>query len=383
MHTLDTLILHLSLIKGIGPVTVTQIIEVLEKHQLISLAYVLKSSDIQALGVSLKTAQTVVEGLSNKELLFQELSYYEKYSISWATYKDERYPEFLKNIYAPPAVITWQGSLSYDKALAVVGSRDANEYGKRVVNHFVPELVAHGFTIVSGGAYGIDAWAHQAALECQGKTIVVLGSGLLKPYPYEHKKLFEKVIENGGAVLSIFPCTASAAPGNFPARNRVIAGLSHGCVVVQAALKSGAKITADYALQQGRSVFAVPGPFDHHLSQGCNELIKQGATMLTTFDDIAQEFGITQYRKTTVVQQSEFETEVIVKPARSLQEKKVSLPTKDVHPVVKVCQVPQSFDELLQKFPEKNPAQLQDLLFDLSLEGLIEQDFSGCWRSLF
>lgn len=377
---IHNLILHLSLIKGIGPVTLVGLIEILENNNVLDKAYELSCVHLQALGVSLKTAQMVVDGLQDISLLENELRLYEKNRISWMSYKNENYPELLKNIYAPPSIITWQGNLEYQQALAIVGSREATVYGKEAVDFFVPSLVENGYTIVSGGAYGIDAWAHEAALRSHGKTIVVVGSGLAHTYPHSHKKLFEKIIENDGALLSIFPFNTSAMPGNFPARNRVIAGLSQGCIVIQAAAKSGAKITADFALQQGRSVFAIPGPFNHPLSQGCNELIKQGAVALTTIEDIAQEFGIIHYRK-PIVQEIQ-ESLITETTSQKIKNNKSIEKTLSVHPVVKACQVPQSFDTLLTVFSDFTAGGLQDVLFDLSLEGLIEQDFTGMWRSL-
>lgn len=377
---MNLFILHLSLIKGIGPVTISYLIEKLEANGIVDL-YALTLTDLQRLGISAKQAQIIREGLQESTLLEKELEQYKKYSIEWCTYKDDQYPELLKHIYAPPAVITWQGDIAYDKAMAIVGSRDATDYGKQTVDFFVPQLIDAGYTIVSGGAYGIDARAHEATIEMGGKTIVVLGSGLAKPYPREHIKLFDRVVEKGGAIVSIFPVMTSAAPGNFPARNRVIAGLSQGCIVVQAASKSGAKITAEFALQQGRSVFAVPGPINHPLSEGCHDLIKQGATILTSFEDIAQEFGITQYRKPIIVPSERTEaTETVRSDIKMVVKQYSKIEQVDMHPIVALCKTPQSFDDVLQKFPEKNAAELQDLLFDLSLEGLIEQDFSGMWK---
>lgn len=382
---MNTVILHLCLINGIGPVTIKYLIDQLGNTPLESL-YFFTVVQIQDLGISLKNAQAIVEGLKNREILEKELELYKKYTINWATCNDVLYPEMLRHIYAPPSIISWRGDIAYDKAIAVVGSRDATQYGKQAVDYFVPQLVENGYTIVSGGAYGIDAWAHEAALQAGGKTIVVVGSGLAKLYPKEHVKLFDRVVDCGGALVSIFPVMTSATPGNFPARNRVIAGLSQGVVVVQAALQSGARITADYALQQGRSVFGLPGPFNHRLSDGCHELIKQGATLLTSFDDIAQEFGITQYRKTIMntdssIDRQESETIKNLSVCTVAIEKTEKLPCdENLHPIVAACKIPQSFDDLIKMFPEHNSADLQNLLFDLSLEGLIEQDFSGMWK---
>ena len=160
------------------------------------------------------------------------------------------------------------------------------------VTSFIPELVHNGCSIVSGGALGIDGLAHRATLEAQGVTVAVLGSGLLKPYPAAHKTLFKKIIECRGALVSCFPLLTEPKPALFPARNRIIAGLSRGCLVVQAGIPSGALITAQYAVDEGREVFAVPGSLDNPLSVGCHRLISQGATLVTSASDILASFGI-------------------------------------------------------------------------------------------
>ena len=146
----------------------------------------------------------------------------------------------------------------HDACIAVVGSRSGTAYGKRAIQALIPPLVAQQWHIVSGGAMGIDAFAHQATLQAGGTTIAVLGSGLLQWYPAEHRRLFTEILEKNGTLLSAFPMNMEPLQGNFPARNRIIAGLSRACVVVQAAQKSGASITAKFALEQGREVFAVP-----------------------------------------------------------------------------------------------------------------------------
>ena len=224
-------------------------------------------------------------------ILETELSLIEKYEISWVTVFDACYPALLKQIYLPPVILYYKGcSLERSPLLAVVGSRKGDSYGKLAVERIIPPLVEQGYGIVSGGALGIDALAHAATIASQGSTFVVLGSGLLWPYPRSHVRLFKQVVESGGALISCFPLQQEALPGLFPARNRIIAGLSQGCLVVQAARASGALITAYHALHEGREVFAVPGRIDAPLSEGCHSLIAQGALLTTSAEDIFTAF---------------------------------------------------------------------------------------------
>jgi DNA processing protein len=202
----------------------------------------------------------------------------------------ERYPEVLRAIADPPAVLYCDGQIEPQdrQAVAIVGSRQATPYGLRVTETLARELSGAGFTIVSGFARGIDAAAHRAALEAGGRTIAVLGCGLDVTYPPEHASLREEIAASG-AVLTEFPAGTPPKPSHFPQRNRIISGLSLGVVVVEAAEDSGSLITARLALEQGREVFAVPGPFDAPLSRGPHGLIKQGAKLVETADDIIEE----------------------------------------------------------------------------------------------
>jgi DNA processing protein len=204
--------------------------------------------------------------------------------------KDKEYPQNLRYIYDPPQTIYVKGSLLLEDnlAIAIVGSRQASYYGLKNAESLAFELAAKGITIVSGLARGIDSAAHQGALKAKGRTIAVLGSGLNKIYPPENKKLAEEIAQNG-AVLSEFPLDTPPLKENFPRRNRIISGLSLGVVVVEAAQKSGALITASCALEQGREVFALPGKIDSFTSQGTNDLIKQGAKLIQSSQDIVDE----------------------------------------------------------------------------------------------
>ncbi|TLY26283.1 MAG: DNA-protecting protein DprA [Nitrospirae bacterium] len=203
---------------------------------------------------------------------------------------DERYPAWLRAIHDPPAVLYCDGSVEPGdrQAVAIVGARKATPYGLRVTETLASELSGLGFTIVSGFARGIDAAAHRAALEAGGRTIAVLGCGLDVDYPPGHAPLRAEIAA-GGAVLTEFVPGTPPYATNFPRRNRIISGLALGVVVVEATEESGSLITARLALEQGREVFAVPGPLDAPTSRGPHGLIKQGAKLVETVDDVVEE----------------------------------------------------------------------------------------------
>lgn len=219
----------------------------------------------------------------------KELNLLDKNKVNVITYKDELYPRNLLNIYDRPPYIYVRGNLSKDDVnIALVGSRQASTYGKYTTERISRELAMRGVTVVSGMARGIDSAAHRGALSARGRTIAVIGTGLDVIYPPENKKLFEEIIHNG-AVISEYPMGTPPLPNHFPARNRIISGISYGVVIVEAAEKSGALITARMAMEQGREVFAVPGSIDSAGSRGTNKLIKQGAKLIENTDDILEE----------------------------------------------------------------------------------------------
>lgn len=203
------------------------------------------------------------------------------------------YPEKLKEIYDPPIVLYVRGCLTEsDKlAVAIVGSRRANMYGLSVAGRIAKDLAGRGLTIVSGGARGVDTAVHKGALVAGGRTIAFLGCGVDVIYPAENRKLFEAIAESG-AVISEFPFGAPPEPWRFPPRNRLISGISMGVLICQSPEASGALITAGYAAEQGRDVYAVPGNVDDERNRGCHGLIKDGAKLVESAEDILQELGI-------------------------------------------------------------------------------------------
>jgi DNA processing protein len=200
---------------------------------------------------------------------------------------DERYPSALRAIFDPPALLYVRGTLPSGEALAVVGARQASLPGLRLTRDICREIAARGIVIVSGLARGIDSAAHQGALEADGATVAVLGCGIDRIYPPENSRLLLNILDSG-AIVSEYPPGTPPLAGHFPGRNRIISGLSRGVLVVEAAARSGSLITADFALDQGREVFAIPGPVRSAGSQGVNRLLKDGACLVTESADILQ-----------------------------------------------------------------------------------------------
>lgn len=206
---------------------------------------------------------------------------------------DASYPALLKEIYQPPPLLYLEGELSCLNrlALAIVGSRKASMAGLRHAQNFAEDLAAERLVVVSGLALGIDAAAHRGALAADGQTIAVLGTGLDFIYPQRHHSLAQQILDQQGLIISEMKLGTPAIPANFPRRNRIISGLSRGVLVVEASLKSGSLVTAKYALEQGREVFAVPANIEKPEAQGCHALIKQGAKLVESLEDIVQELG--------------------------------------------------------------------------------------------
>jgi DNA processing protein len=223
-----------------------------------------------------------------------EMTKLAKHEITALTWEDPDYPSLLKEIYAPPPVLYVRGQLFPDDewAVGVVGTRRATVYGKQVARMLGQDLARNRVTVVSGLARGIDSVAHQAALDAGGRTIAVMACGLDRVYPPEHRHLAQAILDSG-ALVSDYPVGTPPEARNFPPRNRIISGLSLGVVVVEAGQKSGALITTDFALDQGREVFAVPGNIVSRNSVGCNRLIHDGAKMVLGIEDILEELNLT------------------------------------------------------------------------------------------
>jgi len=388
----DTTILHLSLIDGIGPRTIKKMLHKTTHDFDLTDVYQLKENDfIHTFGVSKSIASKLYIGLSDKRAVEKEIALLERHQIQLVSIADKTYPTLLANIYAPPVVLYIKGTniLDNEKNIAFVGSRKAHRYGERVIEQMIPDMVNAGCTIVSGGAIGADSMSHRATVRARGKTISVLGSGLLHPYPFSNRNLFADIVASGGALISAFPLQTVAKPGNFPARNRIIAGLSLGCVVVQAAQKSGASITAQFALDEGREVFAVPGPIDDELSQGCHFLIQQGAKLVGNSHDILCELGTVIPEKQGTIFSNEtkshsqdkknkctaVKTNVSLNPAKTCEYDETSIEGK----ILKYCLHPSSPDEIAMH-TDIDLQELHEILFDLQVSGKLKQNHAGMFE---
>jgi DNA processing protein len=223
------------------------------------------------------------------KLAEEEIKKAEKLVVTILPYYSHSFPEQLRQIKQPPLILYVKGEIKTSDMLSVafVGARRCTEYGRSISRNFSGELASLGVTIVSGLAYGIDASAHRGALERGGRTIAFLGSGIDFVYPESHKALYDQIL-GSGAVISEFPIATEPAPYNFPFRNRLISGFSLATVVIEAEEKSGSLITAGFAIEQGKDVFAVPGNITSGLSKGTNKLIKDGAIPLTDISDILE-----------------------------------------------------------------------------------------------
>ncbi len=224
----------------------------------------------------------------------EQVKLVKKNRVKVVTFKDENYPSNLLSIYDPPPLLFFKGDIEREdrNAVAIVGSRSASPYGRRITERIGRELAKRKITIVSGLARGIDSISHQAALKENGRTIAVFGSGVDIIYPGENRKLAERIQSCGAIISEFFLGTKPEAP-NFPRRNRLISGLSLGVVIVEAGTRSGALVTAGWAIEQNREVFAIPGNLGAKNSEGTNSLIKQGAKLVTSVEDILEELNIT------------------------------------------------------------------------------------------
>jgi DNA processing protein len=242
-------------------------------------------------GISHELAEKIA-GWRNEIDLYGELELAEKGGAKIITIVDNEYPAILKEIYDPPICLYVRGTLPDFSAntLAVVGSRRMTAYGRKMTSHLTGAAVYAGWKIISGLAYGVDAAAHQVAVDLKGITVAVLGGGLARVHPQDHVPLARSIVENNGALISEYPMKFPVSRQSFPRRNRIVSGLSRAVLVVEAGVDSGALITAATALEQGRSVFAVPGMADNPQARGCHKLIKEGAKLTEDFEDILQDF---------------------------------------------------------------------------------------------
>lgn len=280
-----------NLIKGIGAVRMQNLVAYFGD---LESAWNADAQSLAEAGLGAKLIEKVV-GARKDINLDQVWAKIEAQGIKILTWADEEYPNRLREIDQPPPILYIRGEYLQDDlfAVAIVGTRKVTAYGRQVTEEIASFLAANGITVISGLARGVDAIAHQAALKVGGRTMAVLGSGVDKIYPPEHRGLAEQMMERG-AIISDYAVGTPPDASNFPPRNRIISGLSLAVVVVEAAETSGALITAEFAAEQGREIFAVPGSILAPQSKGTNKLIQNGALPLLTPDDLMQALELTR-----------------------------------------------------------------------------------------
>lgn len=277
----------LNLVPGLGPRLTKALLEKFHSPEAVINASVQDLAQVPHLGFN--TATKLFDSFK-KYKTDQEIASMRIHGVKAIVINKPDYPSSLKSIWDPPPILFLKGEIlpCDDKSIAIVGSRSCTEYGKRMARKLAKGLAHAGYTIVSGLARGIDAEAHRGALEVSGRTIAVLAGGLSKIYPPEHAGLAAD-ITGKGAILSEAPMLQAPLPGMFPARNRIISGLSKAIILVEAAEKSGALVTAVHASEQGRPVLALPGSVESSASGGTNSLIRKGAVLIRDVDDVLQE----------------------------------------------------------------------------------------------
>lgn len=290
-------LLRLNLVRGLGPVLARRGLEVFGSPDRLLGASAAALAQVE--GVGRRRAERLRHSMdedASPARLEQELEHLERLGARPLAFEDPDYPQLLRHIPDPPLLLYARGDLAEADALSValVGSRRASAYGRDQAQRFAGYAATAGLTVVSGGARGIDAAAHRAALRAGGRTLAVLGSGLARPYPAEHTALFDEIATGGqGAVLSELPMTAGPRAEHFPRRNRIVSGLALGVLVVEAAARSGALITARLAAEaHGREVMALPGRIDTATSAGCHKAIREGwAGLVTTGAQMLEALG--------------------------------------------------------------------------------------------
>jgi DNA processing protein len=276
--------LAISLTPGLGPTKARKLVERFGDPAAVFHASL---TELEATGIQAVSAQAIATGKS-AELAREEMAKAAESGATVVSLEDPCYPSRLKEIYDPPLVLYVRGNAEVltRPGVAMVGTRHPTPYGSGMAERLACDLAAQGLVIISGMARGVDTASHRGAIAAKGKTVAVFGTGVDVIYPKENSRLSEQIIALGGAIISEFPLGTFAAPQNFPIRNRILSGMSVGVLVVEAAEYSGTRITARCALEQNRDVFAVPGNVTNKNSWGPNTLIKQGAKLVATWEDV-------------------------------------------------------------------------------------------------
>lgn len=354
---------------GVGPITFARLIKHFSSADRAMGASVSELTRIE--GIGFKTAEQIA-ATREKFDVANELELAEELGIWIINIEDKRYPPTVKQIYDPPPVLYIKGTLSRQDnlAISIVGTRRCSLYGQEQASRFAHLLGSAGFTIVSGMARGIDTAAHHGALSASGRTIAVQGCGLANIFPPENKKLFELIAESG-ACISELPLQYEPLAENFPPRNRIIAGLSLGTIVIEASLNSGALITAKEALENNREVMAVPGKIDSPASYGSHQLLKQGARLIESVEDVMEALGyIGEQLQSHVSEAAEKASEKVETPLFDASQLKLSGDEKTIYNCLN--KEPLQIDQIIAD-TALPPGNINAGLISLRLKGLIKQ----------
>jgi DNA processing protein len=354
--------LALHLVPGIGPVTCFKLVAHFGSPEKVLSA---GSSDLAGVTSLRQETLTALFGEGRQQLedlVKKEIERAEEENITIIPFDDPLYPDLLKKIYDPPVVLYVKGNpeVLNCRGLGIVGSRASTVYGRSVAEQMANNLSRQGFTIISGMALGIDTAAHSGALAAEGKTVAVLGCGLDIVYPPGNSNLYEQ-ITSAGAVVSEYPLGTKPDSFRFPARNRIISGMSLGIVVVEAAKRSGSLITASHALEQGREVFAVPGRIDSVKSAGTHTLLQQGAKLVHSINDIVEEFSVVALQPKTADTGGEDDEQVFLE----------NLSPNEAEMFGFIETYPRSFDEIVKE-SGFSAQQTNELLLLLELKGMVQ-----------
>ena len=367
-ETLTLQWLALALTPGLGPGKARRLVEFFGSVQALFAASL---TELEAAGLRAISAQALGTGRS-MELAHDELAKAAAEDAHIIAYEDPAYPPELKQIYDPPLVLFVRGNVAAlsQPGIALVGTRHPTPYGTGMAERLACDLAARGLVIFSGLARGVDTAGHRGAISAKGKSVAVFGTGVEIIYPRENSKLVEQMLALGGAVISEFPMGTFAAPQNFPIRNRIISGISIGVLVIEAAEYSGTRITARCALEQNREVFAVPGNVTNKNSWGPNTLIKQGAKLVATWEDIWEELP-PQVRLTLM---PEGGAESWTGQTASLfQEAELSPHEKKIFALLKADESTH-IDEIVERLePALSSSDIFAALFELELSGKVKQ----------
>ena len=348
----------LTKIQGLGPIKIKALLGHFEDAEKIWNAGFKELKKVSGIGI--KLSKNIISAKDNFSFS-GERKKLKKSAIKLVTLKDKCYPKLLKEIYAPPPVLYYRGELldSIFPCISVVGTRSCTKYGRELAYDLSQKLAEKGFVVVSGLAQGVDTKAHYGALQ-SGMTYAILGSGFNHLYPADNKQLAAKISQQG-AVISSYYMDERPHKANFPARNRIISGLSLGTIVIEAPNKSGALITANYSLQQGREVFAVPGDIKRKESKGTNKLIQAGAKLVCEIDDILEELVLDNF-SLQLKRQKNTKNKVFVNELNQAQ--------KDVYQVL--TNKEQQFEKILSNL-RLEAKKLNSILSQLEIMGLIKK----------